>query len=325
MIMQQKTIRRARIFLFGAMTIGWEFQGVKTGENKKKVAERRQQPASAQPSYEPPQPSPDFGTPEATAKIAAKAGFLDVVGVKLGMPAKAALDAVKAHNGNLKMEPMTMQQYEALPGVVMTPVLASTRNTSTASDQGMEYFGLLLTVPPNEAFVWGVWRDFSFGKVESRPTVETTLAGLRKKYGQESAIDVNTRIFWLFDAQGQQVLGQKARDIWQKCVNHWIVGTAVYNNGYVDRQLVKGYYHPSDGKDYNGGICHSHSFVNVEYMADVPQGMSTPLVMNVKLSASNRQLEASGVTAAHTLLTREATKLAEKRREEAAKRAGPKF
>jgi hypothetical protein len=47
--------------------------------------------------------------------------------------------------------------------------------------------------------------------------------------------------------------------------------------------------------------------------------------MNVKVSASNRQLEASGVTATNVLLTREVNKLAEKRREEAAKRSGPKF
>lgn len=44
----------------------------------------------AQPNYDPPVPSTEFGTPEATAKIAAKAAFLDVVGIKLGMPLKAA-------------------------------------------------------------------------------------------------------------------------------------------------------------------------------------------------------------------------------------------
>jgi hypothetical protein len=47
--------------------------------------------------------------------------------------------------------------------------------------------------------------------------------------------------------------------------------------------------------------------------------------MNVKVSAANHQLGASGITATNILLTREANKLAEKRREEAAKRSGPKF
>ena len=123
--MQQKTIRRANAFLFVAMTFIWAFPGVTTGEDVKKVAEQRQQLASAQPNYEPPQPSADFGTPEATAKIAANAGFLDVVGIKLGLPLKAAVDAVKAHNPNLKLEPQAKLEFEALPGVVMTPVIAS--------------------------------------------------------------------------------------------------------------------------------------------------------------------------------------------------------
>ena len=278
---------------------------------------------AAQPNYDPPQASAEFGTSEATAKIAAKAGFLDVVGVKLGMPVKEAVEAVKVHNANLKLEPQAKLEFEALPGVVMTPVLASTKNVSQASDPGAEYLGLLLTYAPNEAVVYGVWRDFWFGKMESRPPVDTILAGMRKKYGPESVRD-DTLLLWLFDAQKQQVMGAKAMDIWKKCANHWMVG-ADYDIGNIQRQVAKGYYTVSDDKDYHGGICHSHSIVQARYSADQPPGASQPLIMNVKVSAANHQLEASGVTATNILLTREATKLAEKRKEEAAKRSGPKF
>lgn len=38
---------------------------------------------AAQPNYDPPELSAEFGAPEATVRIAAKAGFLDIVGVKL--------------------------------------------------------------------------------------------------------------------------------------------------------------------------------------------------------------------------------------------------
>ena len=62
-----------------------------------------------------------------------------------------------------------------------------------------------------------------------------------------------------------------------------------------------------------------------KYLADQDLRSSQPLVMNVKIRATNHQLEASGVTAANALLTREATKLADKRKEEASKRAAPKF
>ena len=285
------------------------------------LPQQQARPAAAQPNYDPPQPSANFGTPQATAEIAAKAGVLDVVGIKLGMPLSTALDAVKAQ-GNIKLEPKSRLEYEALPGVVMTPVLAG-KNLSLASDEGSEYLGLLLTYAPNETFVYGVWRDVWFGTKESRPPVDTVLAGMRKKYGPESVRE-DTLLLWLYDAQKQQVMGPKAKEIWQKCANHWMVG-ADYDPGNIQRQVTRGYYTVSDGRDYHSGACHSHALVQARYSADTPAGASQPLIMNVKVRATNHQLEASGVTATHVLLTQEANKLAEKRQAEAAKRSGPQF
>ena len=266
---------------------------------------------------ETPLESADFGTPEATAKIAAKAGFVDVVGVKLGMPLNAALDLLKAHNGNLVMEPVTIPPYEALPGVVMTPLLSSKKNTNTPSSQEKEYVGLLVTMAPSEPFVWGMWREVSYEKEESRPTFETIMAGLRKKYGQESVKDVSNRLIWMYDAQGQQVMKAKADEVLTKCVSVWMVGLgqqAQLHAGYFNRQIVGGYFNSSYGKDPFNGLCQSYSLVQAEYTG-----------RSVMVSASNRQLEVSGVTASHTLLMREATKLAENRKGEANKRAVPKF
>jgi hypothetical protein len=89
--------------------------------------------------------------PEATARIASKAGFSDVVGVKRGMPTKDAVAAVKSHNAAIALEPEANLEYEALPGIVLMPVLASTQNASQSTDGGSEYMGLLLTYAPNEA------------------------------------------------------------------------------------------------------------------------------------------------------------------------------
>ena len=274
----------------------------------------------AEPNDAPTQPSADFGTPEATAKIASNAGFLDVVGIKLGMPLKAALDAVKAHSASIKLEPKSKLEFEALPGVVMTPVLAGQNKTS---DGRSEYIGLLVTYAPNEAFVYGVWRDFWFGNQKNQPPVDTILTGMRKKYGPES-VKEDALLLWVFDAQKQQVMGARAKEIWGKCANHWMTG-AEYDQGNILRQVTRGYYVVNDGRDYHGGICHSHSLVQARYLADTPPGASQPLIMSVKVRATNHQLEASGVTATNVLLTREATKLAEKRKAEASKRAGPKF
>jgi hypothetical protein len=275
---------------------------------------------AAQPNYDPPKPSAEFGTPEATASIAAALQPLDIVGVKLGLSLKAAQDAVKAHNSNIQLAPQNKLEFEALPGTAITTVYSGQSKTA---DGGTDYIGVLLTAAPNEPFVYGVWRDFSFGKNETRPTIDYIVTGLHRKYGQESVRE-DTLLLWLFDTQKQQVLGPKATGIWQKCANQWAVGS-FYDQTTIMTQVTKGFYGVSDGKDYLGGICHSHSLVQVRYLADQPAGASQPLVMNVKVSISNHQLHASGITATNVLLTREATKLAEKRKEEAGKRAGPKF
>ena len=323
--MQKRTIRKvtAAALLSMAFTAGGA--AVSTGEPPVQVRSYELQ----QFSSETPQASADFGTPEATAKFAEKAGFIDVVGVKLGMPLKTALDVLKAHNANLAMEPLAMPTYEALPGVTMTPLLTSKKNTNTSSNEEKEYVGLLVTEAPSEPFVWGIWREVSYEKEQSRPTVETIVAGLRKKYGQES-VNGGIRLICMYDIQGQPVPTAKANEIMNKCVGTWTVGISMTPNqlqwGYFNRQIVGGYFHGSYGKDHTNGLCQSYSHVQAEYMAQAPMGKtSPPLVANVRVMAINRQLEASGVTAAHTLLMREASKLADKRKGEAGKRDVPKF
>ncbi len=311
--MQKKTIRTGGLFLLVAMALTDGAPWLFAGEPPVQLRPDQIQQAATETQLQ----TADFGTPEATAKIAAKAGFVDVVGVKLGMPLKAALDLLKAHNGNLVMEPVTIPPYEALPGVAMNPLLASKKNTNTPSSQEKEYVGLLVTMAPSEPFVWGMWREVSYEKEESRPTIETIMAGLRKKYGQESIKDVGTRLIWMYDAQGQQVMKAKADEILTKCVSVWMVGLgqqAQLHAGYFNRQIVGGYFNSSYGKDHFNGLCQSYSLVQAEYTG-----------RSVMVSASNRQLEVSGVTASHTLLMREATKLAEKRKGDANKRELPKF
>jgi hypothetical protein len=279
-------------------------------------------------SSEAPQASVDFGTPEATAKIAVKAGFIDVVGVKLGTPLKAAIDELKEHNPNLMMESLSMLPYEALPGVVMTPEFVSKKYTNTSGPE-KESIGLLVTVAPNEPFVWGMWRELWYEKEENRPTIETILAGLRQKYGQESFKDVGTRLIWMYDTQGQQVPEAKAKEILTKCGGRARVGMPTGGNqvlvDYFNKQVMGGYFHSSYGKDPFNGLCQSYSYVEALYRGEIPRGMTTMVAIGVTVAASNHQLEVSGVTASHTLLMREAIKLAEQRKGEAAKRDIPKF
>ena len=277
-----------------------------------------------------PQASADFGSPEATAMIAAKAGFIEIVGVKLGMPIKTAMDTLKAHNPNLTVDPsLTLPPYEALPGVVMTPLFISKKNTNTSGPE-KESIGLFVTMAPTEPLVWGVIRELWYEKEDTRPTVETMVAALRQKYGQETLKDVSNRLIWVYDVQGQQMTEAKAKDVLTRCGSVWTAGVGISGGamrvGDFDQKVLEGYYHGSYGKDPSNGLCHSYSSLQAEFMSQQPIGkISPPLIVNVKVSARNRQLEVSGVTASHTLLMREATKLADQRKGEAAKREVPKF
>jgi hypothetical protein len=274
--------------------------------------------------------SADFGTPEATTKIAAKAGFIDVVGVKLGMPLKTAIDTLKAHNPNLTMDPMIIPPYEALPGVVMTPSLFSKKYTATSGPE-KETVSLLLTMSPNEPFVWGVMREILYEKEDERPTIETLLGGLRQKYGQETFKDVGTGLIWMYDTEGQQVPETKAKEILTKCGGRTRIGMGKnmgvipVQAGYFSKQVVGGYFHSSYGKDAFNGLCQTYSYVEAVYRGEIPRGMTTMIAIGVTVAASNHQLEASGVTASHTHLMREAMALAEKRKGESSKREIPKF
>jgi len=291
---------------------------------------------SKQLPNEKPQPSPEFGTPEGTAKIAANAGFLEVVGIKLGMPVKEAVDALKTYNAGYKPGPLTLREYEALPGVVMTPVLHAPNPAGPNATSGDD-FNLLITYAPNEAYVWGIVRSMGFGTNATRPPVDSTLAGLRQKYGPESTQQLNSRLIWIYDAQRQQVMGQKAMDIWNQCSQTWMVGAGgsiggnnpdrnnQFSNSYFDQQLKGGYYYGTGNYGSPGGVCHTHSIIEVYYTHAIPAGSAADLMISMVMGVHNHQLEASGVTASYTHLMAEVGKLNDKRREEENQRGGMKF
>ena len=365
--MEKRTLWKTTAVVVIALACTWGVPGLSTGEDfldkmKKAMEEsqrkrqqqqqrtgqprqpqqqpqqqQRQRQAGGPPANEKALPSPDFGTPEGTAKIAAKAGFLDVVGIKLGMPVKEAVEALKAHDANFKVQPITLRQYEALPGVVMTPMLLAPNPGGPSAVSGDD-FTLFITYAPNEAFLWGLSRNLGFGRQDSRPTVENTLAGVRKKYGPESTQQTNSRLIWIYDVQGQQVMGAKAMDIYNLCSQTWSVklgGDAAggnrpdhnnqFSNSYFDQQLKGTYYYGTGGYGSPGGVCHAHSVLDVYYTHAIPAGSTADLMSSMTMGAFNRQLEGSGVTASHTHLMAGVDKLNEKRGEEEGKRGGMKF
>lgn len=336
--MNKKAIWSMTALALVALAVTWGHPAVSMAMTPAEQAARlrqRQQQNSNNVSLKA-EPSAEFGTAEATARIAAQAGFLEVVGIKLGMPAKKAVDALKAYNAGFKPIPNTLYVYEALPGVVMTPELVAPNPAGPNASAG-DYFNLFVTYAPNDAFVWGVVRNMGFGREDSRPTVENTLGGLKKKYGTESTRQPN-RLVWIYDAQGQQVTGAKADDIYSKCSRTWTVSSGgesgggnrpnanhQLSNSMFDQQLQQGYYYGTGGYGSPGGMCHSHSVLDVYYLYATPAGSTAELMTSMTMGAFNRQLEASGVTASHGYLIGAADKLNAKRGEEEAKRGSVKF
>jgi hypothetical protein len=157
-------------------------------------------------------PDPNLGT----VKVAASAGKYDVLGIKLGMPAKEAMALLKAH-GQYQTSPETIK-YDFLPAPLTYGVLAANAVVVRQGDgrPGSEKIYLMLTMPPNQPKVTKISRYLMFSK-DTAPTAESLVADLIKKYGTPS-YDSNLKdlyaspgyrdLYWVDDAQGHRLLNQ---------------------------------------------------------------------------------------------------------------------
>jgi hypothetical protein len=153
----------------------------------------------------------DVGTVEGTAKLAASAGVVDVLGVKLGMPAKDVAPLVKASNA----------KYQLKTAVICALAVSCDKNRSpqvaiVGADNQWDILQVGFTAPPTPGYVAAITRhvDFSNGP---QPTLQTIVDSLHKKYGDDSANSKTEfrnhnkildegggsfSIIWLFDTQG---------------------------------------------------------------------------------------------------------------------------
>ncbi len=171
----------------------------------------RAQPAAAPGPATSSVPSADCCTPEAMKKIASSLGYLDVVGVKLGMTPEQAFAAVKAHNPQLRIDVHHARlQHPTAPegSFVRVPVwvIAHTLGRGSASnfalsDYSLEAIGLEFTTPPSPPLVAKIARLVQFPN-EKPVLLNTLLEGLQKKYGPESGVLSDNRV-WAFDANGK--------------------------------------------------------------------------------------------------------------------------
>jgi hypothetical protein len=150
-------------------------------------------------------------SPEAINKLAASVGFIDIVGVKLGMTLEQAVAALKAanpkfvidvHNGELTaagktgLRPRLIVAH--LPAAVPNPVSWGNLDGSN------EAIGVQLTAPPGPLVVELVVRFVRFPN-PAPVAASTLIEAVRKKYGPETFDDGD--LAWLYDTNGKPLSG----------------------------------------------------------------------------------------------------------------------
>jgi hypothetical protein len=159
-------------------------------------------------------------SPEQTAAIAAKLNYMDVGGIKLGMPVKDAVASLKKVMASPEI--LTTAIVPAFTKPADAPK-GKEQITATAknADGNTEVIELLSTLAPNPELVRSIKlkRNYVNG---SGPDFDATLAELRKKYGPESLLiaqgsseQFNTiELRWDFDPDGHALQGDTARKEW---------------------------------------------------------------------------------------------------------------
>jgi hypothetical protein len=269
-------------------------------------------------------PPPKFGTPEGTSALAATAGFIDILDIKLGMPAETAMAMLKKEHPGAKISLERTRDYESLWYNVERPnpnhLWVST--IDLVDDGTGEKIFVGLTLPPTKQVVQAVGRELFFKQPVG---VENIVAGLRKKYGPETygvdsklgpvaAFDgMEKRLLWVFDTQGNR---EKPEPI-TKNVTICLGGIAGNMSG-AELTLQKS--RPYDSTLYTPSPCLSFVILTASIqMASVSPGISGQAT-GFNVVAYDWPLLVSGAQALYAFLDQGARDLAAKQAADAKKR-----
>ena len=231
--------------LFVAIAAGWVFGGPVTAQSKnpiqaakdayKKAREEQEAKKPQQPPAAPPQTpqtsrpstpantsparpdaaSGDCCSPDALRKIASSFGFLDIVGIKLGMTPEQAFAAVKAHNGQMKIDIINARMedpdgaysgsFTRVPQFAVAHTVGLRPNPNfpalfVGADGSSDVIVIEFTIPPSPPLVGRIVREVNFPRAQL-VVASNLLDALRKKYGQESLTGIGTS--WVFDSAGK--------------------------------------------------------------------------------------------------------------------------
>lgn len=171
------------------------------------------------------------GTAETTAKIAASLGYLDVAGIKLGMPLASTVALLKTINPRFQLTPQTeiIWPLDRSNTAAQPPPDAPKSTVSvTAESQdvkgNVETFGLSFAQHPNAPIVIGIQRKLGWAP-NTGPGIDDLVDDLRKKYGPESLITNQMTnnsqrwiaLRWYYDPSGLKLQGNLAQQPGANC------------------------------------------------------------------------------------------------------------
>ena len=220
--------------LFIVIAAGWVLGSPVTAQIKNPIEAAKEAFKKAREQQKPPQqPTPPApaapgianagdASSEALSKLASSVGFVDIVGVKLGMTIEQAVAALKAANPKLVIDIHDGELTAAgkvikTPRVILAHLPAAARNPAAWGnlDGSHEAIGVQLTTPPGPIVVETVLRYVSFPS--SAPVAASTVIDAhRKKYGPESTDHASsTALGWIFDSTGRLLRNPTSEQI--KC------------------------------------------------------------------------------------------------------------
>jgi hypothetical protein len=130
----------------------------------------------------------------------------DVEGVHLGMSVQQAMNLMTGLFPGACLQPRTAKFANApdKPWIARIEV----QGTQTCTAQYSDQLAVMLSMPPNPQQVVSLERAILFQQGK-QPTLDSLVASLRQKYGQEVATTKPPRMGWLFDEQGRQLAPTK--------------------------------------------------------------------------------------------------------------------
>jgi hypothetical protein len=210
----------------------------------------------------------------------------DIEGVHLGMSFQQAMNVMTGLFPGANLTPRGAK-FENAPDKPWIARLEG-RVPQTCNPLCLDQLAVMFSMPPNPQQVVSLERDIIFQQGK-QATLDSLVASLRQKYGQEVATAKPPRMDWLFDGQGRQLAPTKT--YLADCAGQ-MVGTSAGNDdmkrpvslgGVVGTPPITA----TDIAALTAQPCRSHVYIRAQMLTNTVQGVSIVTEFHVFVSEND--------------------------------------